>query len=74
MSSTIAPAGNTMDRFGPLELKGGSSTYSKMRDGWLIHTETWIPGGKGKARAVVLHGHGAGESTLTLGVRRLAHE
>merc|ERR1719198_644380 len=41
-----------------------------MRNGWQIYAETF---GVKDARAVLLHCHGAGESVMTLGTRRLAN-
>lgn len=57
-------------RFGECEANEGTHEYTAMKDGWKIHRETWTPGGA--AKAVILFCHGDGESTRTIGMRRLA--
>ena len=57
-------------RFGECEANEGTHEYTAMKDGWKIHRETWTPGGA--AKAVILFCHGDGESTPTIGMRRLA--
>ena len=75
--ASVAPEAKYMDRdalvkrFGELEASEGVHTYMTMKDGWKIHRETWSP--SGPATACVLFQHGDGESTRTIGVRRLAH-
>jgi len=50
----------------------GMKDTHKMSDGWVIHSETWTP--SGEPRAVLLHGHGWMESTVTIGMRRIAKQ
>ena len=75
--STVAPTPAKMDRsamvqlYGELEADEGAHEFVTMKDGWTLHTETWVP--NVPAKAVVLFAHGGAESTRTLGVRRLAH-
>ena len=76
-SNKVAPAPDAMDRealvarFGELEIKEGVHSYASMQDGWRLHRETWAPAVA--AKAVLLFHVGDGESTQTVGVRRLAH-
>jgi len=73
----VAPVRATMDRgalvarFGELCAEEGSVEHTRMADGWLLKRETWRPAVAPKG--VVLFAHGTGESTRTIGMRRLAH-
>ena len=58
-------------RFGEMEADEGVHDFVTTKDGWKLHRETWSPS-EGPAKAVFLFLHGNGESTLTIGVRRLA--
>ena len=58
-------------RFGEMEASDGVHEYVTMKDGWKIHRETWKP--TGPLKAIFLFQHGDGESTRSIGVRRLAH-
>ena len=72
-----APVQATMDRgelvarFGELCAEEGAVQYAKMKDGWRLKRESWRPAAA--AKGVVLFAHGTGESTRTIGMRRLAH-
>eukprot|EP00931_Biecheleriopsis_adriatica_P005010 TRINITY_DN106586_c0_g1_i1.p1 TRINITY_DN106586_c0_g1~~TRINITY_DN106586_c0_g1_i1.p1 ORF type:complete len:343 (+),score=26.59 TRINITY_DN106586_c0_g1_i1:141-1169(+) len=69
----VVPPQQQMQSYGPFERKPALSTFHVMRDGWEIHGETFIlPGGDPKA--VLLHCHGSAESTMSIGVRRFAHQ
>lgn len=67
MVAKVAPSPEAMER---LELQPGSTAFHDMPDGWRLYSETWKP--DVEAKAVILFNHGWFESTLTLGVRRLA--
>jgi len=73
----VAPEPMTMDRealvkrFGDLEDKEGSVEFVTMRDGWKLKRESWTPAGT-EVKGVMLFFHGTGESTRTVGMRRLA--
>ena len=76
-SSMSAPVAVTMDRatlvarFGEMEVNEGAKEWVTMKDGWKLMRETWTPAESPKA--VVLMNYGNGESTRSIGIRRLAH-
>ena len=65
----VAPLPEPMER---LEMRPGVDAWHRMPDGWRLHSETWTPP-TGRPKAALLFTHGWNESTLSLGVRRLAH-
>lgn len=73
----VIPSAQKMDRetlvarFGDLVAEEGAHEFATMKDGWKIHRETFTP--SGPAKAVLVFAHGNGESTRTIGIRRLAH-
>eukprot|EP01051_Picozoa_sp_SAG22_P019578 SAG22_NODE_3661_length_1587_cov_1.270833_2_plen_313_part_00 len=50
----------------------GTDDYHDMPDGWRLHSETFMP--DGAATHMIVHSHGWMESTVTIGVRRLAKQ
>jgi hypothetical protein len=51
---------------------GGTDDFHTMPDGWKLHSETFMP--PGEPKAMIVHTPGWMESTVTVGVRRLAKQ